>query len=293
MNIVHTPVMLNECLSYIPNNAKYVIDATLGEGGHTLHMLEKGQNVIAIERDINILAKAKERLSDYKNIEYLNITYDNIINSIDKSLIGNIDYILFDLGVSMYHFKEAGRGFSFKDSGKLDMRLGLNSISAFEVINKYSEQELVRVFREYGEIKTPTRLVSSILEARKSKRIENTSELEDLAYHNIKHSGRDGIHPATLVFQALRIEVNDELNILDRAIKSVSKLLKVGGRVVVLSYHSLEDRIVKQYFKNNEKTKNKDGEFVLLNKHVIVASDEEKKINAASRSAKLRAAERV
>ena len=290
--IIHKPVMIKEVLSFIPENSNIVVDATLGEGGHTKAMLDLNLEVYGFERDKNILEIAKKRLADYKKFYYYNNTYDKMIDSLPKNIIGNVDFILYDLGVSMFHFKKAERGFSFNENNKLDMRLGINKINAYEVINKYEKKDLERIFKEYGEIKNYSKLAEIIIKERKKKNIETAKELENIIFHNSDKSKKYGkINPATLIFQAIRIEVNDELNILKKSIENIKNILKKYGVVVIISYHSLEDRIVKRFFKDNEKTKNKDGIFKLLNSKVLKPTNEEIKLNIASRSAKLRAAQ--
>lgn len=290
--IIHKPVMIKEVLSFIPENSNIVVDATLGEGGHTKAMLDLNLEVHSFERDKNILEIAKKRLADYKKFYYYNNTYDKMIDSLPKNIIGNVDFILYDLGVSMFHFKKAERGFSFNENNKLDMRLGINKINAYEVINKYEKKDLERIFKEYGEIKNYSKLAEIIIKERKKKNIETAKELENIIFHNSDKSKKYGkINPATLIFQAIRIEVNDELNILKKSIENIKNILKKYGVVVIISYHSLEDRIVKRFFKDNEKTKNKDGIFKLLNSKVLKPTNEEIKLNIASRSAKLRAAQ--
>ena len=290
--IIHKPVMIKEVLSFIPENSNIVVDATLGEGGHTKAMLDLNLEVHSFERDKNILEIAKKRLEDYKKFYYYNNTYDKMIDSLPKNIIGNVDFILYDLGVSMFHFKKAERGFSFNENNKLDMRLGINKINAYEVINKYEKKDLERIFKEYGEIKNYSKLAEIIIKERKKKNIETAKELENIIFHNSDKSKKYGkINPATLIFQAIRIEVNDELNILKKSIENIKNILKKYGVVVIISYHSLEDRIVKRFFKNNEKTKNKEGIFKLLNSKVLKPTNEEIKLNIASRSAKLRAAQ--
>lgn len=290
--IIHKPVMIKEVLSFIPENSNIVVDATLGEGGHTKAMLDLNLEVHSFERDKNILEIAKKRLADYKKFYYYNNTYDKMIDSLPKNIIGNVDFILYDLGVSMFHFKKAERGFSFNENNKLDMRLGINKINAYEVINKYEKKDLERIFKEYGEIKNYSKLAEIIIEERNKKNIETAKELENIIFHNSDKSKKYGkINPSTLIFQAIRIEVNDELNILKKSIENIKNILKKYGVVVIISYHSLEDRIVKRFFKDNEKTKNKDGIFKLLNSKVLKPTNEEIKLNIASRSAKLRAAQ--
>ena len=290
--IIHKPVMIKEILSFIPENSNIVVDATLGEGGHTKAMLDLNLEVHSFERDKNILEIAKKRLADYKKFYYYNNTYDKMIDSLPKNIIGNVDFILYDLGVSMFHFKKAERGFSFNENNKLDMRLGINKINAYEVINKYEKKDLERIFKEYGEIKNYSKLAEIIIKERNKKNIETAKELENIIFHNSDKSKKYGkINPATLIFQAIRIEVNDELNILKKSIENIQNILKKYGVIVIISYHSLEDRIIKRFFKDNEKTKNKDGIFKLLNSKVLKPTNEEIKLNIASRSAKLRAAQ--
>lgn len=292
LEIVHTPVMLKEVLSFIPENSKIAVDATLGEGGHTKAMLDLNLEVHSFERDSNILEIAKKRLSEYDKFHYYNNTYDKMLEELDESVIGNVDFMLYDLGVSLFHFKKAERGFSFKENVMLDMRLGINDKSAYDVINGYSEEELERIFRDYGEIHNARKIAKIIIKERNKRKIETSKDLENIIFHNTDKSQRYGkIHPATLVFQAVRIEVNDELNILEKSIVNIPKILSDNGVVVVMSYHSLEDRIVKKFFKENEKTKNKDGIFKLLNNKVKLPTNEEIKSNPASRSAKMRAAQ--
>ena len=294
LEIVHTPVMLKEVLSFIPENAKIAVDATLGEGGHTKAMLDLNLEVHSFERDSAILEIAKKRLKNYDKFHYYNNTYDKMIEELDDSIIGNVDFMLYDLGVSLFHFKKAERGFSFKDNVRLDMRLGLNEKSAYDVINGYSEEELERIFREYGEMSNARKMANIIIKERNRRKIETSRELENIIFHNTDKSQRYGkIHPATLVFQAIRIEVNDELNILEKSILNIPSILKQNGVVVVMSYHSLEDRIIKRFFKENEKTKNKDGIFKLLNNKVKLPTNEEIKSNPASRSAKMRIAQKL
>ena len=294
LEIVHTPVMLNEVLSFIPEGSKIAVDATLGEGGHTKAMLDLNLEVHAFERDANILEIAKKRLKNYDKFYYYNNTYDKMIYELDEKLIGNIDFILYDLGVSLFHFKKAERGFSFKDNVRLDMRLGINEKSAYDIVNGYSEEELERIFRDYGEMDNAKKMANIIVKERNRRKIETSRELENIIFHNTDKSRRYGkIHPATLVFQAIRIEVNDELNILEKSISNIPSILKSNGVVVVMSYHSLEDRIIKKFFKENEKTKNKDGIFKLLNNKVKLPTNEEIKLNPASRSAKMRIAQKI
>ena len=232
--IIHKPVMIKEILSFIPENSNIVVDATLGEGGHTKAMLDLNLEVHSFERDKNILEIAKKRLADYKKFYYYNNTYDKMIDSLPKNIIGNVDFILYDLGVSMFHFKKAERGFSFNENNKLDMRLGINKINAYEVINKYEKKDLERIFKEYGEIKNYSKLAEIIIKERNKKNIETAKELENIIFHNSDKSKKYGkINPATLIFQAIRIEVNDELNILKKSIENIKNILKKYGVIEI------------------------------------------------------------
>ncbi|MBW5411296.1 16S rRNA (cytosine(1402)-N(4))-methyltransferase RsmH, partial [Brachyspira hampsonii] len=227
LDIVHTPVMLKEVLSFIPNDAKIAVDATLGEGGHTKAMLDLNLEVHSFERDSAILEIAKKRLKNYDKFHYYNNTYDKMMEELDDSIIGNVDFMLYDLGVSLFHFKKAERGFSFKDNVMLDMRLGINDKSAYDIINGYSEEELERIFRDYGEMSNAKKMANIIVRERNRRKIETSRELENIIFHNTDKSQRYGkIHPATLVFQAIRIEVNDELNILEKSILNIPSILK-------------------------------------------------------------------
>ena len=292
LDIVHTPVMLNEVLSFIPEGSKIAVDATLGEGGHTKAMLDLNLEVHAFERDANILEIAKKRLKNYDKFYYYNNTYDKMIYELDEKLIGNIDFILYDLGVSLFHFKKAERGFSFKDNVRLDMRLGINEKSAYDIVNGYSEEELERIFRDYGEMDNAKKMANIIVKERNRRKIETSRELENIIFHNTDKSKRYGkIHPATLVFQAVRIEVNDELNILKDSISQIPNILKHNGVAVIISYHSLEDRIVKWTFK--EEAGKDNPQIKIITKKPIVPSEEEERENPPSRSAKLRVVEKI
>jgi 16S rRNA (cytosine1402-N4)-methyltransferase len=202
--------------------------------------------------------------------------------------IRNVDGILFDLGVSMMQLKDAARGFSFLSGERLDMRMdSALPLSAWDVVNTYSEDELVRILREYGEEFRAARVVRGILRSREEKTIDTCEELAAIVFRAVGRSGRT--HPATRVFQALRIEVNRELDELKAGLDSSLGMLKQGGRLCVISYHSLEDRIVKNFMRENAKA----GHVLQLTKKPIVASREEMRMNPSSRSAKLRGAEKT
>lgn len=295
MIIRHSPVLLKEILSYLPQDADNlrVIDATLGEGGHSESFLKMGAEVLGVDRDETIIAKAKERLDGYAGMHYVNCTYDSIAECAPKHFIAETHAILFDLGVSMYHFKEAQRGFSFKEDSELDMRLSVNAkLSAYEVVNEYSEDELTRIFRDYAQLRYADVLAKRICERREEAPIKSVKELEDVIYHATPSAARrKRIHPATLPFQAIRIEVNDELGILEAALEKSLAILKDGGLLFLISYHSLEDKICKSFIRERSK-KFGSGELLTINKKVIKPSASETKRNAAARSAKLRIAKK-
>jgi len=253
-------------------------------------MLKKiGQNgrVIGLDRDEEALKRTAGRLGDSR-ITLKKTAFSNMEEGMHSLGIQEADGILFDLGVSMMQLKDAVRGFSFLSGERLDMRMDSSQpSSAWDVVNTYSEQELVRILREYGDEFRAARIVRAIMRSREEKTIDTCAELADLVSRAVGRSGRT--HPATRVFQALRIEVNRELDELKAGLVSSLRLLKQGGRLCVISYHSLEDRIVKNFMRDNAKA----GHVRQLTKKPIVASREEMRMNPSSRSAKLRGAEKI
>lgn len=296
MKIWHKPVLLQTILKSFIREKMDVFDGTLGEGGHTEAFLLAGASVHACDRDEFVLEKAKERLKTYPRLYLHHAHFKDMGAFIPKGTL--FDFILFDLGVSIYHYKESVRGFSFFDDAKLDMRLDTRgSLTAYDIINDYSDEELYRVFSEYGEERRSKAIVSKLVQARQVKKIETALELANLI-EAVK--GRFGkIHAATQVFQALRIEVNEELKHLEKSVETAACFLKEGGCFAVITYHSLEDRIVKNVFKkfvpvkfnfNKYKDETRDeAAYELYNKKVIEASEEEIKDNPSARSAKMRA----
>ena len=291
MQFVHYPVMHNEVLSYLEPKKEnaLMVDCTLGEGGHTELFLQKYESlrVIGLDRDEAIQAKAKKRLEKFgARFEAKNVCFDDFWREYDGP---QVDLVLFDLGISVFHYEESGRGFGFKHDEVLDMRLGCNAggPSAKDVVNQYDEQSLADVIYKYGEERYSRRIAAAICEYRASKEIETTGELADLIYKAVPGEyRRRRIHPATKTFQALRIEVNGELDRIEPALEGAVKALNPGGRIAVLTFHSLEDRPVKWYFKNHE------DELEILTKKPIEATVEECKQNPPSRSAKLRVVEK-
>ena len=302
-NFKHYTVMLNEAVDALEcQDGKIYVDCTLGGGGHSeliLQRISPNGRLIAFDIDDEAISHAKERLKNYKNLTIIKSSYVNIKSELKKLGIEKITGgVILDLGASYHQLTKAERGFSFSKDAPLDMRFDMQSnFSAYNVVNDYSEEELVKIFSEYGEERFSKRIAKKIVEYRKQKKIETTLELANLikdATPKIKSS----IHPATRVFQAIRIEVNNELKNVNFVLHDILELLGKGGIISVLSFHSLEDRIVKKFFKyESQKCRCNDlickcppPRLELVNKKPILATDEELKENPPSRSAKLRVA---
>ena len=277
---MHIPVLKKEVLQYLdPEPNENFIDCTINVGGHTYSILEKTKpngKVLGIELDKDIFDKLS--LSKIDRLVLANDSYTNLKKIVQKHSFGSVNGILFDLGMSSWHLEESERGFTFLKDEPLDMRYSLdNDLSADKIINNYSQKEIEKILKEYGEERFAKRIAKNIIQERP---IKTTFQL-------VKVIGRrrEKIHPATRTFQALRIAVNDELNNLKKALPQAVKVLEKGGRIVIISFHSLEDRIVKNFFK--------DSNLNILTKKPVISSQEEIKINPRSRSAKLRAATKV
>ena len=299
----HYTVMLNEAVDALEcKDGKIYVDCTLGGGGHSeliLKRISPNGKLIAFDVDDEAIAHSKERLKAYSNLTIIKSSYINIKSELKKLGIEKITGgVIIDLGASYHQLTKAERGFSFSKNAPLDMRFDTSSdFSAYDVVNTYKEEDLVRIFSEYGEERFSKRIAKKIVETRSKKKIETTGELSELiisATPRIKSS----VHPATRVFQAIRIEVNNELKNVNIVLHDILDLIDIGGIISVLSFHSLEDRIVKQFFKH-ESQKCRCNEMIckcpppkieLVNKKPIVASNEELKENPPSRSAKLRVA---
>lgn len=296
MKILHYPVMHEEVLSSLPleqDKNTILIDCTTGEGGHTSLFLSKYPNltVIGLDRDKEIQKKAIERLKPFSNrFIPVNTWFDTYLEEAESE---SANAILFDLGISMFHYEESMRGFSFRKDEKLDMRLDSSqSLSAKTIVNEYPEIELANVIYRYGEERYSRRIARAIVEARKDSKIESSEVLASIVFSAVPKEYRYGrIHPATRTFQALRIEVNKELDRISPALDNAIRVLKPGGRVAVITFHSLEDRIVKWFFKDEEKKS--DSRIRILTKKPIVPGEKECIENAPSRSAKLRVVEKV
>ncbi len=306
----HIPVLKNEVLECldIKNDGVYV-DGTLGGAGHSFCIMErlaKNGTLIGIDRDQDALSAAKEKLKDYTNVIYVNNNHENIKEILEKLNIDKVDGILLDLGVSSYQLDEASRGFSYMHDAPLDMRMNReDKLTAHFVVNKYSEESLARIFFEYGEEKYSKRIAKAIISRRAEKEIKTTFELVECIKEAMPKSALyEKQHPAKRVFQAIRIEVNGELINLAKAVKDAAYALKPGGRLCIITFHSLEDRIVKNTFEELEGrctcpkelpkcVCNKVSYGKIITKKPIVATEEELEINPRSRSAKLRVFERV
>lgn len=310
MEFKHISVLLNECIEglNIKEDGIYV-DGTLGGAGHSSEIVknlcERGR-LIGIDQDKDALKAAKEKLKDYNNVTFVHSNFYNIENILHDLNIVGVDGILMDLGVSSYQLDNGERGFSYMQDAALDMRMNReNSLSAYEVINSYSEEDLFRIIKDYGEEKFAKRIANFIINKRKEKNIESTLELVDVIKAAIPAKARrEGPHPAKRTFQAIRIEVNKELEIIEKTIRDGVEKLNVGGRMAIITFHSLEDRIVKTVYKNlaNPCTCPSSFPVCVCNKKPIVkiitrkpieASKKELDYNPRSRSAKLRIIEKI
>jgi 16S rRNA (cytosine1402-N4)-methyltransferase len=291
MTIIHLPVMSGEVIEILaPHTGGIYVDATVGLGGHSEMILSQvGQDVkvVGLDRDEQALNRAAQRLDDSR-VLLKKGTFSQMEQVLNAEGIHEVDGILLDLGVSMMQIKDMARGFSFLSSERLDMRMDNRQLlTAWDMVNTYDEQELVRILREYGEEYRAARVVRAIVSARSKKTIDTCAELADVVSRALGRSGRT--HPATRTFQALRIAVNRELDELRLGLEASLRMLKKSGRLCVISYHSLEDRIVKNFMRDSTKA----GIVNQLSKKPFVPSREEMRRNPSSRSAKLRGAEKL
>jgi len=291
VDIVHIPVLLKEVLEILePKPGGVYVDATIGLGGHSENIVKfigSGGRLIGIDRDDESLKMAEKRLSD-RRVRLKMGKFSDIESLLDSDGIHEVDGILFDLGVSMAQFKDYERGFSFVSDKRLDMRMDKKqTLSAWNVVNRYPEKEIERILREFGEEWLSRKIAKEIIRRRSKKAIDTCSELSAIVESAYRR--RSALHPATKTFQALRIEVNSELNELRSGLDASLSLLKKDGRLCVISYHSLEDRIVKRFIADNSKKEL----LRMITKKPITASPEEIRSNPSSRSAKLRAAEKI
>ena len=309
----HISVMRDTCVDLLTpainkSETPVVVDATLGLGGHSEALLESNPNLvlIGIDRDLDAIVKAKNRLAKYENRVKLNhAIFDEITDVVNSFGFEKVDGILFDLGVSSMQLDQSDRGFSYSQDAPLDMRMDRSTgITASEIINTYAPGELVRILRTYGEEKFATRIVENIVKERAKAPLNSTAQLATLVKESIPAATRrTGGNPAKRTFQALRIETNDELGAVNRAIPQALELLKVGGRLVVMSFQSLEDRIVKEFFTQATTSGTpRDlpidlpefaAKFALVVRGSVLPSEAEIAANSRAQSVRLRAIERL
>ena len=310
MEFKHKSVLLDECIENlnIRKNCMYV-DGTLGGGGHSYHILEALNGtgmLIGIDRDTDALVAASEKLKEFSNFKTVHDNHANIKNILEDLEIPGVDGILLDLGVSSYQLDEADRGFSYMHDAKLDMRMNReDELSAYEVVNNYPEEKLFRIFVDYGEEKFSRSIARKICQRRIEKPIETTFELVDIIKSAMPSKAlNEKQHPAKRVFQAIRIEVNQELEKLKQAVEDSILSLNDGGRLCIITFHSLEDKIVKHAYEEMEGRCTCPPDFPvcvcgyksygkIINKKPIVSSDKELEENPRARSAKLRVFERI
>ncbi len=304
MEIKHKSVLLNECIDNLSlKEDSIIVDCTLGYGGHSSEILKRINKgfLFAFDQDMDAIKYSTDRLSSISNnFEIINSNFVNIKSELNKRNITKVDGILYDLGVSSPQLDEKDRGFSFHQDAKLDMRMDKSqTLSAYEVVNNYSYQELVNILYKYGEEKYATSIARGIVNSRP---IETTLELTEVIKNNVPEKYRREKHPARKTFQAIRIEVNDELNVFENSLKDSLELLNIGGRICVITFHSLEDKICKEIFKDVSSipASLKNMPIIPLEYEpkykvikVVEPSKEEVESNPRSRSAKLRIIERV
>jgi len=311
MNNNHVPVMLKEVLSFIPKDKKInLIDATFGGGGYSKTILKDFniKNLIAIDRDPISKIFYEELRKDFDNIELFNQKFsklDELLKN-SKHFEEKYDVIIFDLGVSSNQIDNPERGFSFQQDGPLDMKMGSSNLNAFEVINLFDEKKLADIFYEFGEEKYSRRIAKNIVISRTKKTIENTLELSEIIKKSVPAKNNfKKIHPATKTFQALRIFINDELNELKIALEKSENLLAKNGLLIIVSFQSLEDRIVKDFFNHKSGKRWRSSRHLpdladlgpitlkIITKKPLRPNDLEIKDNPRSRSAKLRVAQKI
>lgn len=310
MEFHHISVLLNECIDNLNIRPDGIyVDGTMGGGGHSLEIAKRltTGRLICIDQDPNAHEAAGKRLAEYKDkITFVRDNFGNIKSILDSLEIEKIDGMLLDIGVSSHQLDEAERGFSYQQDAPLDMRMNPDRpFSAYDVVNGYDEDELDRVIFTYGEERWARRIAQFIVKEREAKPIETTGELVDIIKKAVpKGARKDGPHPAKRTFQAIRIEVNGELEVLQRAIDDVAARLAVGGRLCIITFHSLEDRIVKEAFRKQENPCICPPQFPVcvcgkkplgrvITRKPILPSKEELEENPRSRSAKLRVLEGV
>ncbi|MGO0905773.1 16S rRNA (cytosine(1402)-N(4))-methyltransferase RsmH [Clostridioides difficile] len=311
MEFHHVSVLLNECIENLKIKPDGVyVDCTMGGAGHSKEIVKKLSDkglFIGFDQDKNAINTARERLSEYESrVKFVHSNFENIKEELEKIGIYKIDGVLADLGVSSHQLDEAERGFSYMQDAPLDMRMDVRcEFSAYDVVNTYTEDELSKIIKDYGEDNWAKRIAKFIVEERVNKPIETTGELVDVIKKAIPKKARiDGPHPAKRTFQAIRIEVNNELGVITKMINDASSIMNEGGRICIITFHSLEDRIVKNAFKYLASDCicpqhlpicqcDKESEVKIITRKPLLPSYEEIEVNPRSRSAKLRVAEKI
>lgn len=249
MEFVHKSVLFDEAIKALDlNENKIIVDGTAGGGGHSGEIAKRAKRVISIDQDPDAIAVLNERLGDKENVTIVHDNYSNIKNIISNLNIEKIDGLLLDLGVSSFQLDTAERGFSFHKDAPLDMRMSKSGLSAYDVVNNYDERQLADIIYRYGEEKFSRRIAANIIKARAKKPIETTFELVDIIKSSMPQKAMRDAHPARRTFQAIRIEVNAELDVLKSTLEDAFDILAPGGRIAIITFHSLEDRIVKEQF---------------------------------------------
>lgn len=305
----HISVLLEESISSLNiKDDSIIVDCTLGYGGHSSNILARIKKgfLFAFDQDSEAIRHSTERLSAVgTNFTIIKSNFVHLKEKLNELNVEKVDGVLFDLGVSSPQLDDAERGFSYHEDARLDMRMDQdNPLSAYEVVNNYSKEELSQIFYKYGEDKFSNNIAKKIVEYRTIKPIETTLELVEIIKTAVPMKFRKDKHPARQIFQAIRIEVNKELDVIEPALEQALSMLKIGGRVAVITFHSLEDRLVKNYFKEkcaiDERLKGMPNipdeylpDFNLVVNKAISPSDEELKNNPRARSAKLRVIERI
>ncbi len=304
MEFKHEPVLLEETINGLNIKANGIyVDGTLGGAGHSKEILKQLSSkglLVGIDRDEEALKAAKENLKEFENVKYIHGNHDEITEILESLDIKEVDGILLDLGVSSYQLDERNRGFSYLGNNELDMRMDKTQpLTAKKVVNTYSEEELANIIYEYGEERFSRQIARKICEYRKNKEIETTEELVNIIEKSMPAFAKKDGHPAKRTFQAIRIEVNDEIKPLYNTVRNCIKLLKPGGRLCIITFHSLEDRAVKNAYidAQGKCTCPKDlpycvcgaiSEGKIINKKPIIATEKEQEENSRSKSAKLR-----
>ncbi len=295
---LHVPVMLREVLDYLKlAPGQIIVDATLGTGGHSLEILKRitpGGRLVGIDRDENSLAICRQRLAEFRhNTELVHANFSDLDQLVANLGLDKIDGIVFDLGISSYQLRDAQRGFSFQEEGPLDMRLDKSSyISAYDLVNNLNENEISQILWNFGQERWHNRIAHLLVQERRNEPISTTKQLANLVMRAIPHRYRRSyyrIHPATRTFQAVRIAVNRELEILESAVKKAVAILRKQARICVISFHSLEDRVIKHTFR----ALRAEGLIDIITAKPLTPQAAEIEVNPSSRSSKFRVAERI